>query len=361
MRKLSIECILPGTVLAKPIYGPDNMMLLNKDTILTPAYLERLKKLGYCSLYVQDGMIDDVDADELISDETQNRAVKYIKKASDDIRKNTTINVAPLKNVITDIVDEITANGQMMACLSDVSSYDDYTFNHSVNVTVLSVMIGMCMHYNRARLYDLGMGVLLHDIGKIDIPQAIITKPDRLTPEEYQIVKNHTVLGFEKLRSNKDIKITSAHVAFQHHERFDGSGYPRGLAGQEIHEFARIAAIADVYDAMSNDRCYRQKIPLKEVYDYFIENAGKLFDPYILDRFIQKIAVYPQGTLVTLSDGRSGLVIKQNPGEPEKPVVRLFWHCDGTDMFEPVEINLLKEQNLSVYKVVDNLRPSKVS
>lgn len=357
MRKLNINLISEGTVLAKPVYGSDNLMLLNKGTVLNMAYIRRLKILGFTALYIEDGLIDDVEMDELINDSTHNRAIECLKKTSQDIGKNMTIQVGVIRDTVTDIIDQVLDNKQMMGCLSDVCSYDDYTFNHSVNVTVLSVMLGICLNYSRERLYDLGMGVLLHDVGKIDVPSQIVTKPGQLTPQEYEMVKQHTVLGFEKLRKNNDIKITSAHVAFQHHERYDGTGYPRGMAGQEIHEFARIAAIADVFDAMGSDRCYRKKIPLTEVCQYLQSMSGKQFDPDILEKFIEKIALYPQGTLVTLSDGRSGLVVKQNSGHPNRPIVRLFWNCDGTDIKDFIEINLLERQDIDVFRVIENIKP----
>jgi len=238
-----------------------------------------------------------------------------------------------------------------MVNLSDIRSFDEYTFCHSVNVAVISITIGMTLYYPRSKLLDLGLGVLLHDIGKTQISKDILNKPGKLTEEEFSLIKKHTWYGFDMLRSDPEIKITSSHVALQHHERIDGSGYPRQLKGRMIHEYARISAIADVFDALIHDRCYRPKLPVHEVYKYFVEQTYSQFDNYFLDHFIQKIALYPQGTKVLLNDGRSGFVIKQN-NIPTCPVIRLFWHY-GKDLPKPVEVNLINEISLSITEVLE--------
>lgn len=353
MRKLNLEQIEVGSKLARSIYNSKSQMLLGRGTILTIQFLERLKGLGYTSVYIDDGLIDDIAVDEVISEETRLQAVSCLKEIGEDIQKNKTFSVALAKQVVSRLIDDLITNREMMLSLSDIRSYDDYTFNHSVNVTVISAMIGMSLHYNQIKLHDLSLGVLLHDIGKIQTPLEIINKPGRLTAEEYNVVKQHTWHGFELLRNNPEIKITSAHIALQHHERCDGSGYPRNLQMDEILEFARISAIADVFDALTNDRCYRKKIPVHQAYDILMENSGSHFDNYILDRFIQKIALFPQGTKVRLNDGRSGLVIRQNNTCPTRPVIRLFWQL-GRELIKPVEVNLLDEPNLAIVEALSS-------
>ncbi len=353
MRKIDLEHIEISSKLARPIYNSKSQMLLGQGTILTSKFIERLKVLGYTSVYIDDGLIDDVTINETISEETRLQAVNCLRVVNEEIQNRKPFNVSLVKKVVSDIIDDLIASREMMLNLSDIRSYDDYTFNHSVNVTVISVMIGMSLHYTQNRLHDLGLGVILHDIGKTQIPLEIINKPAKLTDDEYAVVKKHTWHGFELLRSNPEIKITSAHVALQHHERCDGSGYPRNLQGEDILEFARISAIADVYDALTNDRCYRKKLPVHKAYEILLENSGSHFDNYILDRFIQKIALYPQGTKVMLNDGRSGLVISQNHISPTRPMVRLFWHRDK-ELPKPVEVNLLYEPALAITDVISN-------
>lgn len=351
MRKIDISQVKPGSKLARNIYNPGGQILLRQKTILTQKFLDRLKTMGFYAVFIEDGLMDDIDLEETISEKTRLQATNCIREVVDNFKYSRTIQIGHVKKVVTGIVDDIIENSDLMLNLTDIRSYDDYTFHHSVNVTVISVMIGLCLHYDYNRLCDLGLGVLLHDIGKTMIPVETINKPGRLTHEEYQIVKQHTWHGFEILRSEQDMKITSAHVALQHHERYDGSGYPRQLKGQDILEYARIAAIADVYDAMTSERCYRSKIPVNEVRQYLLDNSGTLFDPVILNRFLEKISLYPQGTKVVLNDGRSGLVIKNNCMDTTRPLLRLFWN-NGSPLTKPVEINLYNDISLHIVEVV---------
>jgi len=351
MRKIDIDSVESGSKLARTVYNSTGQTLLSQGTILTPKFLERLKGLGYTSLYVDDGFIDDVSIDDLVQQETRNQAVSCVREVTETVKLGKTLQTAKVKKVISDIVDELISNGNLMLNLSDIRSFDDYTFCHSVNVAVISVTIGMSLYFPRHKLLDLGLGVLLHDIGKIQIAPEILNKPGKLTEGEFNLVKMHTWNGFNLLRSDPEIKITSAHVALQHHERIDGTGYPRQLKGTNIHEYARISAIADVFDALTHDRVYRAKMPVHEVYQYFVEQTYSQFDNHFLDNFIQKIAKYPQGTKVVLSDGRSGFVVKQN-NVPERPLVRLFW-IHGKELAKPVEVNLLYETQLSIAEVLE--------
>lgn len=352
MRKINITNIEVGSRISKTIYNSKGQVLLSAGTVLTGRYVKRLKELGFTSVFVDDGLIDDISLDEAISEETRVQAVNCIRSIMQNVSKNNVVHTAPVSKAVDCIIDDLLKNREIMLNLSDIRSYDDYTFSHSVNVTVISVFIGMCLHYRKDRLKDLGMGVLLHDVGKTHIPPDIINKPGKLTAEEYELVKKHTWYGFETLRKSPGIKLTSAHVALQHHERQDGSGYPRSLKGDEIIEFARISAIADVYDAMTSDRCYRKSIPVHKVCQYLAESSGRQFDSHILDRFIEKVALYPQGTRVTLNDGRSGIITKQNNGIPTRPVVRLFWTKKG-HLPKPLNVNLAEHLELTIEDILE--------
>lgn len=353
MRLISLDKVTGNMKLARSIYRGNGEKLLGQGTGLTSEYVNRLKELGYASVYVYDELLNDITFDEIISEKTRLQAFECMQGLMNNVKKGRTINVGAVKNIVDNIVDEVMGSKEIMLNLSNILSFDEYTFDHSINVTVISVIIGMTMYYTKDKLVDLGMGVILHDLGKTLVPGEILNKPGKLTNDEYEIIKQHTWHGFDLLRGNPHIKITSAHVALQHHERFNGSGYPRGLKGKKILEFARISAVADVFDAMTNDRCYRTKFPVHKVYEHMIANSGTGFDPVILDSFIQKIALFPKGTKVLLNDGRSGYVIKQNYMSPFRPIVRLFWQ-GGTDLSKPVETDLLQEEALCIAEVIED-------
>lgn len=353
MRRVSVDDLEIGARLAKSIYTADQRMLLCQGTLLTSKFIKRLKELCYGSVYIDDGLIDDVIVDELITERTRMQALRCVREVADSIKHNGEFNVAGLKQTVSNLIDELISNRDLMLNLNDIQSFDDYTFDHSVNVTVVSLLIGMHLYYPIEKLRDLGLGVLLHDLGKTKVPYQILNKPGKLTDEEFAIVKQHTWQGFELLRRNPEIKITCAHVALQHHERVDGSGYPRNLNQAEILEFARISSVADVYDALSNDRCYRKRMPADQVCQILKAGAGSQFDPMIVEKFIDRIALYPKGTKVLLNDGSIGFVIKQNSMVPARPMVRIFWHKQ-LEIDKPIEIDLLQESNLSIMEVLES-------
>ena len=165
----------------------------------------------------------------------------------------------------------------------------------------------------------------MHDVGKLQVGQGLLTKPDQLTDEEMMLMRGHPWFGFEILRAQRGhLSIPSIHVALQHHEKYDGTGYPRGLAGTDIHEYSRIVSIADVYDAVTSDRPYRKALLPHEAYELMLFNGSQHFDPMILPLFLQRIAIYPVGTVVRLNNGDIGVVTSVPPEMPLRPTLRLI-------------------------------------
>jgi HD-GYP domain-containing protein (c-di-GMP phosphodiesterase class II) len=213
---------------------------------------------------------------------------------------------------------------------------------------VLSLITGIGLGYNPLRLKDLGTGALLHDIGKLRIPGEILKKPSQLTVEEFEEIKRHTVYGYEILKDNQKVSMISAFIAFGHHERYDGSGYPLQLRGENIHQCARIVAAADVFDALSSDRVYRKKLRTHEVIEYIISLGSRHFDPEIVRSFIKYIAIYPVGTGVMLSTGERGQVVRVNKAVPTKPVVRVVFDSANERVDNSPEIDLSKDQGIYI-------------
>jgi HD-GYP domain-containing protein (c-di-GMP phosphodiesterase class II) len=208
-----------------------------------------------------------------------------------------------------------------------------------VNVAVLSVMTGISLGYNELKLRDLGVGALLHDLGKVKIDERIYNKPGSLTSEEFDTIKLHTTYGFEMLQSMKSVNILCAHVAFQHHERFDGQGYPRGMKGKEIHDFARIVSLADVYDALTADRPYRRALRPYHAVEYLNSMGGTQFDPDLTKAFVEHIAIYPVGSYVNLNTKQKAIVVSVNKPNKTRPVVRVLTDIDGNPT-TPFELDL---------------------
>ncbi len=355
MRRVYLDEKLIGLRLGKPIIGINGHMLLGKGTELTKHFIKRLKSLGYTQVYVEDGLIDDSTPDELISNATRVQIASSISEITANFRLTNKLNVIKFNNVMHTILTNVLNNKRMLASLTDIRTSDpnDFLFNHSINVSALSVLIGIHLYYSDQKLFELGMGVLLHDIGKVALPDKFLSVSfNELTSEEQEIYRQHTWNGYHILRANPEIKLVSAAIALQHHERFDGSGYPRSLKGTSILEYARIASIADTYDNLSNDKGTFKRLPAHKVYQYLQSRSGIDYDPKILDRFIQKIALYPQGTKIILNNKKSGFVLRQNNSNNSRPVVRLFW-LEDKELAQPEEVDLLREPSLCIEKVVE--------
>jgi len=264
-----------------------------------------------------------------------------------------TLNVGNIREIVYKIIEELLSNEDILLSLSEIRSVDDYTFEHSVHVCILSLITGIDLGFDMVRLRDLGVGALLHDIGKLKVPQEILKKPSQLTVEEFEEIKKHTIYGYEILKDNKQINIASAYIAFGHHERFDGSGYPLQLKGENIHLCARIVAIADVFDALSSNRVYRRKLHINEVVEYITSLSAQHFDKHIVESFVKHVIVYGVGTGVILNTLEKGIVVRLNKALPTRPVIRVIFDKAGKKLTQYYEIDLSTKVNVSIIDYYD--------
>lgn len=349
MLLLPIRLCKPGMRLGKAIYSDDGLVLLGMHMELTEPLLRRLGQFGIQHIYIEDSRTDDVVCRDMVSLETRIRAVREVrtqfKRMMDDAFKRRSVNHLNLsrefRSVVDSILDEIASVRDSMLMLVDIQTSDLYLFQHSVNVCIYSAILGQAHGYSRDELYALCLGALLHDVGKTLLPQELLVKPGSLTPEEMEIIKTHAAIGFRLLKDEPNVPLSSAHVALQHHERIDGSGYPRGIAGDDIHEFARWVAVADSYDAMTSHRSYRQGMLPHEAMERLYAGAGSLYDQDKIETFRDKVAIYPLGMLVMLDNGAVGVVVDVNTMFPQRPVVRVLYDEEGREV-EPYEIDLSK-------------------
>ncbi len=342
MRRLSISQLKENMVLARSIYDGDARVLLHAGIILDNTYINRLQELGINSVYIQDPFLDGVEIPEPISEVTRIKTIKVIKENFSNLENDRKLNIRAVKTLVENILDELLENYNVLIHLTDIRTYDDYTFAHSVNVCILAVMTGISLGYHDLKLKELGLGALLHDIGKTKIDKEILNKPDDLTKEEYDEIKNHPAYGFELLRGYQELPLLSAHIAYQHHERWDGNGYPRRLSGEKIHEYARIVAVADIYDALLADRPYRPAYSVNQALLVLKRIAGTYLDKRIVSAFISNIAIYPIGTIVELNTGDIAIVVDVNREHPNRPVLKVIYHKNNRQLATPHEIDLSK-------------------
>ena len=258
------------------------------------------------------------------------------------------------RRVLDMIIDELKEHEQAMIMLNTIHVSDHYLFQHSLNVSIYAIMLGTALGYTYDQLRVLGLGAMLHDIGKTLVPQEILLKPDKLTEEEMRIMRRHPEDGFRMLKDNPNIPLIAAHCALQHHERLDGSGYPRGMKGDEIHDYAKLLGIVDTFDAMTTHRVYKPAALPHEAVEVLYAGAGRLYDAHMIQLFRDRVAIYPPGTTVELNTGEIGIVVDINASLPHRPVVRIITDENGQELKEPYEIDISKKLNIVITKVNEN-------
>jgi HD-GYP domain-containing protein (c-di-GMP phosphodiesterase class II) len=319
MRIAHVSDSLIGKVLASPVFGTDGRVLLSAGTCLQRRYILALRARGYDYVNIEDSMFKDVGSGDALSDATRIKATTVVRSTLNEISRGEDFDFEPVSMVVEDIMEDVQSSKAVLVSLSAVRSFDDYTFVHSVNVCVLSILIGRGLFLNRYDIKKLATGALLHDIGKITLPPEIINKPGKLTSEEYGIVKTHPMKGYEMMAQKTSL--VSAHVALQHHERLDGTGYPRNMTADNIHEFGKVAAIADVYDALTSHRPYRVAYTPDEALRILLDPKSSV-DQDLLLLLRARLALFSDGLIVRLADNRIGLVVKQTD-DSARPVVRI--------------------------------------
>lgn len=345
MRYVTTEHLQEGMILARPLYRKADVMLA-RGVVLNERYINSIRRCGFSGVYIQDALSADIDVEPLINDELRmetTRRLARIRELAKFDDGTTPQKLPDITGQIEDIVSELYRNKDVMVNMMDLSSYDNYTFSHSLNVTLVSILLGVTMKLSRAELVGLGAGALLHDIGKINISKRILLKNGPLTDEEFAVVQKHPQDGFDYISKRIQLPPRHALTILDHHEKYDGTGYPNRKKGEDISTFGRICSVADVYDALSSKRPYRDALPVHECVEYIMAGAHTQFDPDVVSAFTCRIAPYPVGTSVKLSNGWVGLVVKNYASYSLRPRIRIYQQ-EGQDV-TPFEISLHDDPN----------------
>ncbi|MDQ1909467.1 HD-GYP domain-containing protein [Paenibacillus sp. GD4] len=348
MRLIPTRSCAPGMRLGKCIYSEDGLVLLNRHVELNVALINRLVHYGVDFVYIEDEATSDVVVEDPISDETRIKALSEVRsnfRAFMETSSKPKLSKGPVLgrafgNVISMIMDDLSSHQGTLIMLMNMNVMNNYLYQHSLNVCIYATMLGMANGYSKDDLRTLAMGALLHDIGKTKINQDLLKKNGKLTPEQMEEIKKHAEIGYKLLKDEPGVPLLAAHCAFQHHERLDGSGYPRGIEDKEIHDFAKWLAIIDSYDAMTTHRPYRHAMLPHQALEVLFAGAGTLYDIKKVSMFRDNVAVYPLGLTLTLSTGERGVVVRINPNVPQRPVVRVLTDPEGRALTQPYEVDL---------------------
>ncbi len=317
MRFLTIDKVVPGSRLAKPLYGAQGVILLRENVELTEAILARLISHGFTGLYIEDEISEGIVIQDVVDEGLRLQTASRLETIV-----NQNGNIAEMMPLISEIVDNILANGDVEINMHHLWGHHEYTYLHCVNVGILAVSIGIKLNLSRDNLIYLGTAGILHDIGKKNVPIDILDKQGKLSGDEYELIQKHPEMGFEILAESIELNSVTKVGVLQHHERYDGSGYPRGLKGNEITIFGRILAVADTYDAMTSDRAYRNAFSPSETVEYLMGTGNQLYDSEVIEVFMKCVTIYPVGTSVELSDGTKGIIMQNHSDCVLRPLIR---------------------------------------
>jgi putative nucleotidyltransferase with HDIG domain len=244
------------------------------------------------------------------------------------------------RSMIDGLAQAVAQNRTALLALTTLKNYDNYTFTHMVNVSILTMGQARGLGIDGPLLREFGLAALMHDIGKVRTPIEILNKPDKLTDAEFTIMKRHVVDGAEILRMTPDVPPLVPVVAFEHHLRIDGSGYPDGVTRSSLNIGTMLCSVADVYDAMRSQRAYQQSFPTDRILAVLQRSDGKQFDKHLVRRFVQLVGIYPAGNLVRLNTGEVAVVMNIHAPDPYRPHVRVLVGRDGQRLDLPYELNL---------------------
>jgi HD-GYP domain-containing protein (c-di-GMP phosphodiesterase class II) len=342
--------------------------LLRAGVELTEGHREALLRAGINAVYIDDGVGAGIDVEQALSDRTRREARGALSnafKAAPNVAASggafSETQMKELFDVAAKIASEVAAVGDATLALADLAAADAYTMEHTIDVTVIGLLIARHQFVSRGRVdwrgertYDrlehhltqLGVGLFLHDIGKLAIPAGVLHKPGKLDEEEWELVKQHPEIGVEMVPSDS-IWPRAKDVIRSHHERWDGSGYPRGLVAEDIQPFSRIAAVADVFDAVTSERAYAEARPQHVGVETIRSGSGTMFCPEVVEAFLEIVPPYPPGNDIELGDGSEGVVVSIPPGELDLPVVRVVKDADGNELATPREVYLSEQPELA--------------
>ncbi len=361
------------------VFNEHDVLLLSSNTLIdSPEQIIRLRNSGihHLQINLRKG-IAPIRTASAAEEESHQRELEYYKElpraleirqetlsAAKDallaIRKGRVLALDKIENAAEEMVQSILRNSDALISLCQIKGHDEYTYMHSVNVGVLVASLAHAMNYHSNELLHVGIGGILHDIGKMRVPEQILNKPGKYADWEYEIMKQHPEHGLSLIEDKKNIPQLSRLIVIQHHERYNGKGYPYGLCGTQINEVGLMAAVADVYDALTSDRVYRAAWTPQKALALIFTGCDQDYSRSVVERFTRMLGVYPVGSFVKLGTGELGVVTRVEPGKLLAPIITVLFDPTGARLATALEYDLSelqKSPNGAQYKIEVSLNP----
>lgn len=376
LKKISVSQLKVGMFVSDFNAGwLEHPFVLNSMLMESDVHLQKVRKAGIRELYIDTDKGMDVDdaptaqeAERVVRQElerqtteslpagprarvslaeemnrarnTFNEATRIIRTLMEDVRLGRQVDLAAARPAVEKITASVMRNSNALMTMRRLQHHDDHTFLHSVGVCTMLTTFGKVMDMEVQVLHDIALGGLIHDVGKMRVSMGILNKPAQLSAEEYVHMKSHVTLGADIMRCTPGIPALALEPLELHHERYDGSGYPRGLKGEEISQVGRMAAIVDVYDAMTSDSMYRKAMTPAQAIQKMFEWSKFHFDPVLTQIFVKSMGIYPVGSLVRLESGRLGVVLEQAEQNLLTPRLKLIYDSRRNYYIQPEILDL---------------------
>ncbi|NOV02848.1 HD-GYP domain-containing protein [Paenibacillus planticolens] len=343
MKYVHLDSVESGQYLGRTIFASNGSILLSEGVQLTVFMINTLNRIGVTMIYIKDPTMEDVEIPEIISDETKRVVMQQMGQTFAAIQSGKEFNSRAMSISINTLLDEVMKNRDVLVQLTDIRTKDNEMYVHATNVCMMAVLIGINMEFNPTQLKELAVGALLHDVGKVELTYDDESSDRRM---------HHTWRGFELLKTKREFSLLIAHVAFQHHEALDGGGIPRGLTSDEIHIYAKITAVANMYDNLLFDTSLGRRMLPYEACEHMMALAGTKLDREVLIHFLKTVSIYPTGASVRLSNRETGVVVGQHRGLPSRPIVRIVKQDQDDKELDIKEIDLAKHTTVFIEQVL---------
>lgn len=323
IRTLVSQCEV-GTILAEDVKSYQGITLIAKNSVLNQYVLDRLLDMGISYVWIYSSDVRDTrvtTANKEQAEASYIEAVLNLKEILGEISSGGKLNYPKIAQLSKHIYGSINDNDNVIKCLINLRDKDEYTYTHCVNVAFYSMLIAKWLALSTVEIEEVIQAGLLHDIGKLSIPDEILNKPGKLFGYELDIMKKHSLIGYSCIKNISEISQPIKEAVLYHHERVDGTGYPHGLSGNEINLYAKIISIADVYDAMTQDRVYKKGVSPFEAIEMFVTLGIGIFDVHVLKVFLKNLAINLTGLYVVLENGECGEIVYIPPYEITKPII----------------------------------------
>ena len=349
MRIVDLDELTAEMELAREVMDPDTgRILLGSGATGLGHYAERLRGIGIHYLYVKDAVAADIEIPPTIAAEIRQSAEQALDKIYEKCELDMRPDFQEVRRTVKNLIRETLANREILVNMYELQCSGGDFLSHSVNVAFLSLLVGSHLDYDNDKMNKLGLGALLHDIGVAGMPRSLLTNRKGFSMEEKLLYEQHPVIGYYRVKDNWEVSPLSRGIILCHHERSDGSGYPRQLLRGDIHEFSRIVGMVDCVEELSGGHPFSQRLKIQEAVEILNGKADDWFDRNLSRVFISCIPACPIGATIRLNDGRAAIVVAQNKGFPTRPVVRIFEDAAGNRVTPGLEVNLLEANHLVI-------------